>query len=231
MEFCISPTEPKKLRNLPEAIVSSYCEEIGADIVHFTHRGVIPTQRKTVPDFVASISDGRLSKEFALMREASLFGILLIEGVFRYTQDDKLKTGRRVSHYTRQAIHKILWGIQFQEGITICYSRNINETIEIIYWLQEWMDKEEHDSLRIRAGYKGDWFVTSREERLIHWMQGLPGISIGLAKLLVKKYPSPISLLSATVEDIQSIPKFGKGRTERIIEFLQSNIQNSSQDS
>ena len=221
MEFCISPTEPKKLRNLPEAITSSYCEEIGADIVHFTNRGIIPTQRKTVIDFVASISDGRLSKEFALMREASPFRILLIEGVFRYTQDDKLKTGRRISHYTKQAIHKILWGIQFQEGIEICYSRNINETIEIIYWLQEWMDKEEHNSLRVRAGYKGDWFVTSKEERLIHFYQGLPGVSIGLAKLLIKKYPSPISLLSATTEDIQSISKFGKGRAERIIEFLQ----------
>ena len=224
MNFLTSPSEPMELKNSEDAIVSPYCEEQGADIILYTNRGLVAVQRKTIEDFVASITDGRLSKEFALMREASNFPILLLEGNFRYTIDDKLRMGGKGSRYTKQSIQKILWSIEYCEGMSICYSDNIKDTIQKVHWLQNWMDKEEHLSLRVRPKFESSWLVPTGEERFIFFLQGLPGISIIRARALAKKFVNPVVLFSASIEEIMEVAGIGQTIATKIYNFLQGEI-------
>jgi len=224
MNFLVSPTEPRDLKEHEHAIVDSYCEQVGADIVLFTERGTITIQRKTVEDFVASITDGRLSKSFPMMREVSQYPILLIEGAFHYTFDDKLRIGRKGSRYTKQSIQKILWSIEFCEGMTICYSDSIVDTIRKIHYLQEWMDKKEHLSLKIRPKYESSWIVPVYEERLCYFYQSFPGISIVRARAISKVFNNPMEIGQAyadgtLTEKLMTIPGIGKTLANGFMNF------------
>ena len=226
MNFLISPTEPKKMRKDPDALVDSYPEQTGSDIVLFTKLGEVLIQRKTIGDFLASISDGRLASGFAKMREASTYRRLLIEGRFSYNKQDRLVLGLKEQRYTRKAIQKLLWTVDYVEGISIDYSRNIPHTLEIIRWLQEWMDTNEHDSIHIRPKPSSEnWFIPSYKERYLWWLQGCgPGISIGRAKMIEKVFKNPIEIASAYAdgslrEKLLQIHRIGDTTVQGLINF------------
>ena len=224
MEYLVSPTEPPKLKFRENAIVSTLCEKMGADIIMFSLLGTILVQRKTPSDFMASITDGRLGKEVGLMVNNSSYCYLLIEGRFKYTKEGKWIRGKRVTGWTRESIEKQQLTVMHR-GIKIIRSRHLEDTPTVLSWLFEWIEKGSHSSLEIRPPIKKDWFYTTKEDQVKYFYQGIPlsdnrTVAVGVSRLLFKNFPSPNKLLGASATNLSEIRGIGKLTADRIYNFL-----------
>lgn len=191
------------------------------DFLIFTLRGSIGAERKFFPDdMMSSARDGRLAKELAAIREACQYGVLIAEGEAKYTTEGKLRIGNRPSAWTRAGVRNLFRSIRYVEGVDVEYSANILDTVEVLKELQRYFDTDVHVSLRTRPKFESSWYLPVYEERLIHFYQGLPGISIILARKLAERFPSPMSLFSAAKEELMEVGKFGQLRAGKIIQFL-----------
>jgi len=221
----ISPNEHKKvkreLRNyFPDCSEDSVTEYCGADMLLTTNRGVVGIQRKKFPqDFLASIQDGRLSKEFAQLREFVDFPILLLEGKPRY-KDTMLLNGRRVSYYSKAGFRNLCRSIEFMEGCYIQWSDNLLDTIKVLKEIQSYFDSGKHLSLRNRPALEPSLLYLSYTDRYLYWLQGLPNIKITRAIKLAKVFKAPIELLNAEISDLTEIPGIGNGIAKGIYSFL-----------
>ena len=63
----VSPTEPAQLRAIADR-VSMYPEDFGVDVLIAGKGNMLGVQRKAIPDFLASVEDGRLRTAGCLSR-------------------------------------------------------------------------------------------------------------------------------------------------------------------
>ena len=198
------------------------------DFKLFTARGVVPRERKVFPsDFLASIYDGRMSRECAAMREDSQYPGVILEGQACYTTDGHLRNGRIVTNFTRASLRNLIRSIEYVEGCVVEWSSDIGDTVDILIETQTWFDKVNHNSLRTRQPIQTDWLRPTYQERYLYWLQGLPTISISRAKKIAEVYPSPMSLLRAIVANgefsqkaLTTVPGIGKGIAGTIAKFV-----------
>lgn len=194
---------------------------LGFDFQLFTRQGVVAVERKKFPnDFIASVDDSRLAKECAAMREEGDFRFVIVEGKGRYS-GNRLMLGRKPSRWTRAGIRNLMRSIRYVEDADVEYTSNIKDTVSRLVELQEYFDKEDHLSLRVRAGCKSNiHFTPTYEERLLHFYQGLPSVSIIRARELAKIYPCSVDLHKASLEDLLKVPGIGKQTAEAIYVFI-----------
>ncbi len=220
MTILIDSNEPKKVKDaFGENAIDTPLE--GFDFKLYTGCGIVAIERKKVPgDFISSLADGRLYKQILAMRDSSDIQILLLEGKFRYGGDGILFQGRRKSRWNRKGINNLLRSIKWVEGVDIEQSSNISDTVTTVLQIQEYFDKQNHTSLKSRPRIQTNWIVPSYGERIIHFYNGLPGVGINGAKKIYDKFPSPIQLYSASVEEIMEIPRVGRAMATGIYNFL-----------
>jgi len=196
----------------------------GFDILLFTRRGQVPIERKKIPsDLIASVNDGRLAKELRAMRQVSRFYIVLLHGTFIFRNDDTLvipgakKAGR---DWTRKGIKNLLRTLQYVEGVYLEYAEDDRELVEVVQQVEDYFNKSQHLSLRIRPGLQSNWLIPSRDEKYLYWMQGLPKISAIRAKQLLKVFPTPLSICGASIEELSNISGIGKTIAGAIYNFI-----------
>jgi len=220
MTILIDSNEPKKVKDA----FGEYAIDVpleGFDFKLYTRCGIIAIERKKVPgDFISSVGDGRLYAQILAMRDFSDIQILLLEGKFRYNRDGILLQGRRKSRWNRKGINNLLRSIRWVEGIDIEQSSGLIDTVTTVLQIEEYFNSQDHLSLKRRPGIQTDWIVPTRGERVIHFYQGIPGIAVVGAKKLYDRFPNPIDLYGANVEEIDKIPRFGKQQSQNIWNFL-----------
>jgi ERCC4-type nuclease len=190
------------------------------DLLLYTKTGPIALERKVFPsDFIASVQDGRFSREIAEMHEQSQLCFIICEGKPRW-REGHLISGGRVCHWNKTAIWNIKRSLRYQEGCDILETDNLTDTVEQVVELADYFDTEKHRSLHNRTGVKSNWPKATDEERYLHWLQGLPECRIGRAKLLAGRYKTPDELFSASIKDINSIKGMGHYMSGRIWNFL-----------
>lgn len=196
------------------------------DFLLFTERGAIAAERKAVPgDLLASVTDGRLARECAAMREEAQYRFLIHEGRILYTPDGYVKDGHIQRRWTRTGVRNLLRSIRFVEGADIEFSDNIEDTINVLREIHGYFNNE-HGSYRARPRLESNWPVTLYEERYMYWLQGLPtteygrGIGPSRAKRVAQVFPNPSSLFSASVEGIVTVSGIGERTAKGIWEFL-----------
>jgi ERCC4-type nuclease len=222
-QFFINPNEPRSVKNLfGETAIE---EPMPYDMQLCTKRGMIPIERKEIPsDFLASVLDGRLSRQIVSMREASPIYVLLLHGEFIFGRDGSLSLnhGNQKSNWTRKAIRNLKRTIQYVEGAFIEEAHDDNELVEVVTTLQEYFDAAHHFSMKSRPSIESDWFIPQRDDRILNFYQGLPGVSVIRARTLFKSYPRPLDLFRAELEDLETIDGFGKKMANRIYMFLRT---------
>ena len=196
------------------------------DFQLFTERGSVVAERKVIPDdLISSISDGRLARECAAMREASEYRVVILEGHFRYTSDGGLRIGNRPTRWSKKAVRNIIRSIRYVEGCDIEYSDDILDTVEVLKELQFYFDKKEHLSMRVRPKFESDWLIPTYEERFIYWLQGFrPRIGIVHSRAIAKVFHNPMEVGQAyadgtLVEKLISVPGIGNTLAKGFIEF------------
>ena len=217
----ITTNEPKRVRELFRDRLEMPMQ---FDMMLYTNSGAIGIERKKVPDdLLASVTDGRLNREILAMREETQIQILLIHGKMKFNKDGTLKTWRRRPQrygWTEKGITNLKRTIRYVEGLYIEEAKNNYELVQVVNDLQSYFDEKNHLSLKSRSRIETSWFVPSRGERVIHYYDGLPGVATIGAKKLYDRFPSPMQLYEATVDDLLQIPGIGKVMANSIYNFL-----------
>ena len=220
----VSPSEPAELREALSAVSSPLCEEKGADILAPTSKGLLGIQRKEIPsDFLASLEDGRLTRELPPLSKGVDFPILLLEGIFIYDTDDCLRVGGRPTRYNRLGIKRLLRSVFYSHGIYVEHSGSLSETFTVVKELIDYFSHD-HISLFTRPKLQGLWGKPIPSEQISYFYQGVPGVGVVLAQSLTKIFSKPADLVIASLDDLKAIPQVGKQRAARIYKFLHDGV-------
>jgi ERCC4-type nuclease len=203
----LSPTENQLRKLLPQAHTSTVPETHGADILFATRMGLIGVQRKEVQDLIASVIDGRLSKELAQMKSLDV-GILLIEGRQLWSGDN-LMLGIKTRWTKAQQL-----GVELSaqlKGVWIVKSESLQGTIQLLSMLEDWASTD-RSLLSTRTGPVSPWGHKTNRDWLYHLIQGIEGVGPKLAKVIVDKFGCPFKwvdeitpLTLTTLEGIGSV--------------------------
>jgi len=225
----VAPTEPWDLKKL--GISTLLPEEYGVDIYWESYMGKCGIQRKRFPDdFLASVFDGRLNREYAMMKGLDL-AILLLEGKGHWTVDGRLLrpvNGKRWA-WTEPQHRAYLASVQLR-GIQVHTTHSLSDTVAFIDTMRMWSNKTNHNSLSSRPGPKGTngfWGDIDDEDYQLHMIQGIPGISVKRAKAIMEKVGFPF-MLSVSKEELLSVPGIGKGLADRIWNMFNKKETNGS---
>jgi len=221
----ISPSEPAALREALGAVTSPLCEDKGTDILAPTGKGLLGIQRKEIPcDFLASLEDGRLARELPLIVRGVDFPILLLEGEFFYDTDDRLRISGRPTRYNRLGIKRLLRSVFHSHGVYVEFSADLSETTTVVKELIDYFGHT-HTSLLARPKLQGLWGKPTPNEQIRYFYQGIPGVGVVLAQTLAGVFPSPVGLLTASLNDLKTISAIGTRRAGQIFGFLHDGVE------
>lgn len=217
----IAPTEPDSLKAL--GLVKLLPEEYGVDVMWECELGRVGVQRKVFPgDFLASVHDGRLNKEFAQMKALDV-AYLLLEGRSEqgaWTNEGSLirDMGGKRAAWSRTQHRNFLASTQLR-GVAVLHSDDLTDTVRMVQTLRLWTDKADHNSLDSRPGPSGDlWGNVSNEDFQDHVLQGLPGIGPKQAAAIRLHLGFPLCLRDGIDrEKLMEVPGIGKGKADKIM--------------
>lgn len=211
----VSPAEPKPFHAY--GTVSSIPEKYGADFF-WPHKELITVgvQRKTITDLLASLDDGRLSKELGQMRRLGL-GVFMIEGEPKWTMDGYLSIQRRL--VSRAQWRGLMLSLQSQ-GYWLINSLNISDSIELLSQLKEMVARTTPHSTTVRPKPTGSWGKATNRDWGVHLLQSFEGIGQGTAEAIYDHYQGVPLTWRTTKEELQQVKGVGKGRATAMMEAL-----------
>ena len=212
----VSPTEPPYLKELGTS--SSAPEKQGCDFMWYSKPlGMVGVQRKELSDFIASMNDGRLSKEINQMEGLAL-KVLVLEGRGKWTTDGQLLDNW--SRCTKRQLRGFLWTIR-SRGVWVDQTDNLNETRETLLWLQDWTQKEKHYALASRGAVrKNGWGQASQRDYAVHLLTSLPSVGPKTAEAILDHFGKVPFELDATKEELMEVSGVGKVTAERIMKVF-----------
>lgn len=223
MTMFIGPTEPAAFKHLGTS--SLVTEDYGVDFLWQSELGLVGIQRKQFPsDFLASVHDGRLNREYSMMKELGL-AVLMLEGQPRFTTEGMLIRERsdKRNGWTKSQHRNYLHSVQLQ-GIQIVQTDSIGDSINYLLDLQVWTNKIDHDSLNTRPGPTGSgWARVTNVDYQIHMLTGLPGIGPKLAKAILAKTGMPF-MMTTTLDELMEVPGLGKKKAESILRVFRQDV-------
>ncbi|MFH1229717.1 MAG: ERCC4 domain-containing protein [Candidatus Aenigmatarchaeota archaeon] len=166
----------------------------------------IVIEKKTVNDFINSITDKRLFIQLKAMKDNFEKPLLLIEG-----------TESLYGQLNPNIIRGVLSAITVDMGIPILWTRDLADTAGLIYWIakREQIDERREVSLKDRKVPKT---IEGHQEYLI---ASLPDISIVRSKALLKHFKSPKNIFNASAKELQEVKGVGKKIAEKIKNILE----------
>lgn len=222
MTMFVAPTEPAQFK--PLGISSMIPEDYGVDFLWQSSLGLVGVQRKQFPsDFLASVHDGRLNREYSMMKELD-FAVLMLEGQARFTTEGLLIRDRsdKRNPWTRAQHRNYLHSVQLR-GVQIAYTDSIGDSCQYLLDLQVWTDKVDHHSLDTRPGPTGSgWARVTNRDYQLHVIQGLPGIGPKQAKAIIDTIGFPFGLYVG-VEELMTVPGIGRKKAEQILRVFAGN--------
>lgn len=220
----VAPTEPERLKAI--GLSSLLPEEYGVDILWESELGRVGIQRKVFPgDFLASVHDGRLNKEYAQMRSLDL-AYLLLEGKEFWTEEGALirdPSGVRRA-WSRDQHRNYLASVQLR-GVMVLSSDDLSDTLRMVAALRVWSNKPDHHSLDTRPNPSGDqWGKVTNLDYQSHILQGLPGIGPKQSQGIIATLGFPLCLREGVDrEALMTVPGIGKGRADKILRVFGRN--------
>jgi ERCC4-related helicase len=166
----------------------------------------IGVERKTVEDFLNSLLEGKLFVQMRNLRATYSRPLLLIEG-------DGILTKRNISH---NAIFGSFVSIIVDFGIPIITTHTAQETADFLAIMAHREQKEGEKAIAIR-GEKTAKTISEHQQFLV---EGLPNISVVLAKRLLQHFGSIRSLANASEEDLCQVQGIGKNIAADILKIL-----------
>ncbi len=168
--------------------------------------GRVAVELKQVPDFVASLIDGRILDQLRDLKRLFERAVLIIEG------DEDIYSVRNVHP---NALRGLLATIVLDYGIPILYTRSAKETAALLAVMAK--REQEKDT---------DFSVHSLKPKTLSQQQeyvvaALPGIGIQTARVLLLHFRSVERVMSATKKELMEVEGVGVKIAERIKELVE----------
>lgn len=211
----IAPSEPRPLRDIGQT--SSVPEKFGVDILFGSRLGSVGVQRKELSDFFASVTDGRLAREYPMMNPLTV-SVLLLEGKQRWS-DEGLVLNSKSQPWTRDQWESYMMSVR-SKGLWVVYTDSLTDTIAWVQNFERWANKEKHGSLDTRPKPTGAWGKPESRDWNVFLAQSFPGIGVVQANRIVDHFGCVPIHWSVTVDELQRVPGIGKKRAEDMIEAL-----------
>jgi len=169
--------------------------------------GCLLFERKTLPDLVASIKDGRLFRQACRLASSRLRSIVIIEG----TRADLAANGM-----SREAIQGALISLTVVLGLPLLRSRNAEESARLMLYAARQVKSITSGAIaRKGARAKG------KRKIQLQILQALPGVGPARAIRLLERYGSVEAVLQAGTDDLVLLPGIGPA-TARAIRWVVS---------
>lgn len=194
-------------------------EKYGVDFLFATTLGLAGCQRKEMTDLVASVQDGRLSKELSQMQGLAL-SLLMVEGRPQWTRDGFLLGARS---WTMAQHVGVLLSVQSRD-VWYLTTDSMDTSCEVLVYLEKWLSKAGHGALRTRPKPQGTWGKADNREWGIHLLQSFDGIGPEVAGRIYDTFKGVP--LQWTVEDIDlmAVKGVGKIRAEKMMKALENGL-------
>ncbi len=185
-------------------------------------------ERKTVPDLLSSIKDGRYKEQKSRLLSSNYDLAYIIEG-------DDIICNKFQTHQTILSgayIHSL-----YRDNIKIIFTKNIQDTCTYILLLCSKMIENPNYFLDLKQNHELEYVdcIKIKSKKIenitpdicyISQLAQIPTISTTIAKNIQSQYPSMIELLKAlenTSEKIEllcKIDKIGKEKAKKILEYF-----------
>jgi len=165
-------------------------------------------ERKTVSDFLSSITDKRLFDQLQNLNKSYNNPVLMIEG-----NPCSLFQERNMHE---NAIRGVLASIAIDQKIPIIWTADSKETAAQVYWIAYREQIHKSADVQIRSG-KTPAGLQAQQEYLV---SGLPGINSKRAKKLLKHFKTPEKIFSASEEKLKKLDGFGDKTAKKIKQIL-----------
>lgn len=168
--------------------------------------GRVGVELKKIPDFVASIIDGRLLEQAQALRKNFDKAVLIIEG------EEDIYAVRKVHP---NSIRGMLASMVLDFRIPVLYTKNPKDTAGLLAV----MAKREQDTAR-------DFSLHERKPQSIQEQQeflvsALPGVGVVMARNLLNYFGSIKKLVNASKEELRALEGVGEKTSERLLQLFQ----------
>jgi Fanconi anemia group M protein len=163
-------------------------------------------ERKESGDFIQSLIDGRLFVQLTALRTSYRRPVLIIEG-------EQLIGLRAVNP---ASIYGALASIAIRIQVPILWTRNAEETANVLYRLAHLEQVGAKKTLRTRSG---DARGTDAEA-LEYVLSGFPGVDTVISRAILSEFGTLEDVFSASEKELQSVKGVGKkiaGRIRRLL--------------
>ena len=168
--------------------------------------GQLIIERKTLLDLAASLKEGRLFAQLYRLLQSPLPCALLLEG----SSEDLARSGMR-----REAIQGALVQITLFMQIPVLRALDANESASLLLMIARHLHTL---SARKPVGPKRyrTSRITRKKKQQLYLLQGLPGIGLTRARLLLEKFGSVEEVLTASERELQQVAGIGASTAKKI---------------
>lgn len=213
-KILLSPSETALKKALgDDSMISTLCEEKGADILIYSERGLVGLQRKSVPnDFITSFTDGRFARLLPLLTTNCAYYRVICEGRLKFWPDGTVHMGvtkrreRIKSRFNRSHIHGMLNDLEFMYGIQVHWTEDIDDTVRYIQSIQRFMASDKHVGLFTRPKAQKSWTVRSTEDIHLWILQSFDGIGVNTASKIIDHFGKAPLRWTCSVDELSKIP-------------------------
>jgi Fanconi anemia group M protein len=170
----------------------------------------VVVEYKTVPDFVASIIDGRLLQQLRGLRGYQR-PIIVIEG------EEDIYSVRNVHP---NAILGMLAAITVSYNIPVLFTRHQKETAALLLLIAK--REQEHGSAEFQQHSQKPLTETAQQEYIV---SGLPNVGSMLAKELLTHLKTVQDVINASEEQLREVPKVGEKKAKAIHDIVRKGYE------
>lgn len=197
---------------------SSIPEKHGCDICIPTKAGVIGFQRKTLPDLVASIQDGRLYYELNQLNASATVSCayLMVESSFSTTVDETQYTDANISVATLRSIVA-----KFHHfGVGFIPTSSPRDTMDAAMGLAKYISSGRIGTIHRSKQTSNEWGRSDSKSYGVFLLQSFPGIGPKVAEAIYDHFNGVPITWAVNAGELALVPGIGRKRAESLIAAL-----------
>lgn len=216
----LAPTEGK-LREILQGQenvpwkTSSLPEQHGCDLFIPTVKGIVGFQRKTLPDLVSSLQDGRLYYELnQLVASATVaYSFLVIESSFDTTIDGDYYTEANLPVGTLLSIVAKFYA----NGTGFLPAPSPTGTIRTCLSVSSYLARGSADFIHRTKNTTNEWGQTDSKSYGVFLLQSFPGVGPKLAAAIYDHFQGVPLTWSVSEATLAQVPGIGRKKAEALI--------------
>jgi len=204
--------EREKRSGVPELLIRKYGMVVtfkNLPVADYVVSERVAIERKSVSDFLKSLTDGRLFNQAKRLKEAYPKPFIIVEGKWDY-----VARAERASKAASSALASLVYDF----GIGVIYALTKEDTARVIKFLAEREQGEQRRKVPVKA--QGKPPIGDVRQWQLFLVQCLPGVGPKLAERLLERFGSVRAVFNASVAELGKVDGLGLSKAQEIVKVL-----------